>query len=83
MESTGCECSNLPGVKLEYLRDRSLERPLIRLYEFDQSEARQLRELVKSLATGVRQDVAINRELSHRAAGIPACEQLCHPQFLP
>jgi hypothetical protein len=37
--------------------------PLIRLYEFDQSEARQLRQLIKSLVTGDRQDVALQNEV--------------------
>jgi hypothetical protein len=50
-------------VKLEYLPDGSPDCPLIRLYEFDQSEARQLRQLVKSLVTGVRQDAALQNEV--------------------
>jgi hypothetical protein len=49
-------------VKLEYLASGSPECPLFRLYRFDQSEARQLSELVKSLATGDRQDVALHNE---------------------
>jgi hypothetical protein len=50
-------------VKLKYLADGSPDCPLIRLYEFDQSEARKLRQLVKSLVAGVRQDVALQNEL--------------------
>jgi hypothetical protein len=50
-------------VKLEFLPDGSPDCPLVRLYEFDQSEARQLRQLVKSLASGLRQDVALQNEV--------------------
>ena len=50
-------------MKLEYVPDGSPDCPLIRLYEFDQSEARQLRRLVKSLVTGDRQDVALQNEV--------------------
>ena len=50
-------------MKLEYLPDGSPDCPLIRLYEFNQSEARQLRQLVKSLVTGDRQDVALENEV--------------------
>jgi hypothetical protein len=46
-------------VKLEYLPDGSADCPLIRLFEFDQSEAQRLRQLVKSLVAGDRQDVAL------------------------
>jgi hypothetical protein len=47
-------------VKLEYLPEGSPECPLIRLYDFGQSEAKQLKELVKSLATGDRENVALH-----------------------
>lgn len=50
-------------MKLEYLSDGSPDCPLIRLYEFDQSEARQLRQLVESLVTGERQDIALQNEM--------------------
>jgi hypothetical protein len=49
-------------VKLEYLTGGSAECPLIRLYDFGQSEAKQLRELVKSLATGDRENVALHNQ---------------------
>jgi hypothetical protein len=49
-------------VKLEYLPKGSRECPLIRLYDFVQSEAKQLSELVKSLANGDREDVALHNE---------------------
>jgi hypothetical protein len=49
-------------VKLEYLPDGSPDCPLIRLFEFDQSEAQRLRQLVKSLIAGDRQDVALQYE---------------------
>jgi hypothetical protein len=49
-------------VKLEYLPDGSADCPLIRLFEFDQSEAQRLRQLVKSLVVGDRQDVALQNE---------------------
>ena len=49
-------------MKLEYLSERSANCPLIRLFEFDQSEACQLRQLVKSLADGQSQDVALQNE---------------------
>jgi hypothetical protein len=46
-------------MKLEYLSDGSPECPLIRLYKFNRSEAQQLRQLVKSLVTGDRKDIAL------------------------
>jgi hypothetical protein len=49
-------------VKLEYLPDGSADCPLIRLFEFDQTEAQRLRQLVKSLVAGDRQDVALQNE---------------------
>ena len=39
-------------MKLEYLAEGSRDCPLFRLYEFNQAEARTLRNLAKSLATG-------------------------------
>jgi hypothetical protein len=50
-------------VKLKYLRDGSPNCPLVRSYEVDQSEARKLRHLAKSLVAGVRQDVALHNEV--------------------
>jgi hypothetical protein len=50
-------------VKLEYLPAGSPDCPLIRLYEFDQAEAQQLRQLVRSLAAGDREDVALQNEV--------------------
>jgi hypothetical protein len=49
-------------VKLEYLPEGSPACPLIRLYDFGQSEAKQLRELIKSLANGDRDNVALHNE---------------------
>jgi hypothetical protein len=49
-------------VKLEYVPGGSPECPLIRLYDCGQSEAKQLRELVKSLANGDQKDVALHNE---------------------
>lgn len=49
-------------MKLEYLPAGSKDCPLIRLFEFDQSEAQRLRQLVKSLVAGDRQDVALQNE---------------------
>ena len=49
-------------MKLEYLSDGSPDCPLIRLYDFDQSEVRQLRQLVQSLVTGECQDIALHDE---------------------
>src|SRR5258708_26043391 len=47
---------------MEYLAGGSADCPLIRLYDFGQSEAKQLRELAKSLATGDRENVALHCE---------------------
>lgn len=47
-------------MKLEYLADAS--PPLIRLYEFNQAEVRQLRELVSSLVSGTRQSISLQTE---------------------
>jgi hypothetical protein len=49
-------------MKLEYIARASRECPLIRLYDFGPSEAKRLSELVKSLATGDREDVALHNE---------------------
>lgn len=49
-------------MKLEYLADGSRDCPLIRLYEFNQSEAIQLRQLVRSLVMGDRQSVQLQNE---------------------
>jgi hypothetical protein len=46
-------------MKLEYLP----AGPLIRLYEFNQAEVRQLRHLVRSLVAGDRQSVALQNEV--------------------
>ena len=56
------DCSSLTSVKLEYLREGSPECPVIRMYDFGQAEAKQLRELVKSLATGDRENVEFHNE---------------------
>ncbi|HEX8880840.1 MAG TPA: hypothetical protein VF749_12455 [Candidatus Acidoferrum sp.] len=49
-------------MKLEYLSDGSPECPLIRFYDFEQSEARQLLQLVQSIVTGECQDIALHNE---------------------
>jgi hypothetical protein len=49
-------------MKLEYLADGSLDCPLVRLYEFNQAEARALRSLVRSLVNGQCQSVALEGE---------------------
>jgi len=49
-------------VKLEYPPQGSPECPLLRLYDFDQPQAKQLSELVKSLGAGDREDVALHNE---------------------
>jgi hypothetical protein len=49
-------------VKLEYLAGGSSECHLIRLYDFSQSEAKQLSKLVKSLAAADRENVALHNE---------------------
>ena len=49
-------------MKLEYLPGGSPDCPLIRLYDFRQTEAKRLKELVKSLATGDRENVALHNE---------------------
>ena len=50
-------------MKLEYLSDGSAECPLIRLYEFNRSEAKQLRQLVKSLVNGDNERIALQNEM--------------------
>ena len=50
-------------MKLEYLSDGSAECPLIRLYEFNRSEAKQLRRLVKSLVNGDNERIALQNEM--------------------
>ena len=49
-------------VKLEYLPNGSPDCPLMRLFEFDQSEAQRLRQLVRLLIAGDCQDVALHNE---------------------
>jgi hypothetical protein len=50
-------------MKLEYLATGSTDCPLIRLYDFDEGEACQLRELVRSLVTGDRQSAPLQNEV--------------------
>ncbi|HTZ72715.1 MAG TPA: hypothetical protein VMB47_02245 [Candidatus Aquilonibacter sp.] len=50
-------------MKLEYLADGSPECPLIRLYDFNQSEVQQLKHFVKLLVNGERQHVALQNEV--------------------
>ena len=49
-------------MKIEYLADGSPDCPLIRLYEFNQAEAKQLRQLVRSLVPSDRQGVELENE---------------------
>ena len=49
-------------MKVEYLADGSNDCPLIRLYEYNQSEVRRLRELMRELANGVRQSASLQNE---------------------
>jgi len=49
-------------MKLEYLPAGSPDCPLIRLYEFDVTGARRLREAFRSLADGSRQDIPLHEE---------------------
>jgi len=49
-------------VKLEYLADGAPECPLIRLYEFDQVQARKLREVIGAMIAGERQAAALHHE---------------------
>jgi len=49
-------------MKLEYLASGSPDCPLIRLYEFDTTGAKRLREAFRSLADGSRQDIPLHEE---------------------
>lgn len=49
-------------MKLEYLAEGSPDCPLIRLYEFDATGAKRLREAFRSLADGSRQDIPLHEE---------------------
>lgn len=49
-------------MKLEFLAAGSPDCPLIRLFDFDQAEAQNLRELAGSLANGSSESVAVNDE---------------------
>ncbi|HKQ85923.1 MAG TPA: hypothetical protein VJS43_04040 [Candidatus Acidoferrales bacterium] len=49
-------------MKIEYLADGAPECPLIRLYDFDQVQARKLRGLIASMVAGERQSVALQDE---------------------
>lgn len=49
-------------MKLEYLAEGSPDCPLIRLYEFDTTGAKRLREAFRSLADGSRQDIPLHEE---------------------
>lgn len=49
-------------MKVEYLANELTDRPLIRLYEFNQTEVRQLRQFVRSLVAGDRERVALQNE---------------------
>jgi hypothetical protein len=56
-------------MKLEYLPNGSPECPLIRLFEFNPSEARELRQLVKALVARDRQEVALHNEMWVESVG--------------
>ena len=49
-------------MKLEYLASGSPDCPLVRLYEFDTTGAKRLREAFRSLADGSRQDIPLHEE---------------------
>ena len=56
-------------MKVEYLTDKSLSCPLIRLYEFNQVEAQSLRNLVRSLVAGECQGVALQGKVWAKSVG--------------
>lgn len=47
-------------MKLEYIADRDVDTPLIRLYNFDSDEAVELYRLVSDLSAGRREHVALH-----------------------
>jgi hypothetical protein len=49
-------------MKVEYLADGLNECPLIRLYEYNQSEVRRLREIGRALASGAPQSRPLHSE---------------------
>jgi hypothetical protein len=49
-------------MKLEFLAEGSDDCPLIRLYDFDQTGAKRLREAFAALADGLRQSIALHEE---------------------
>jgi hypothetical protein len=49
-------------MKLEYLPDGRNHSGLIRLYDYGSSEVRELRKLKGELATGAREQIALNEE---------------------
>jgi|SRR5580700_894124 hypothetical protein len=49
-------------MKLEFLANGARACPLIRLYEFNRAEAKNLRELVKSLSNASRQSISLEEE---------------------
>ncbi len=56
-------------MRLEFLPDGAPERPLIRLYEFERAEVHQLRDLVKALSIGSRDNVPVHKEPGVEAVG--------------
>jgi hypothetical protein len=50
-------------MRLEYLAEGSRDCPLIRLYAFSQADAITLKQLVRSLIAGDRQQVALHDEM--------------------
>lgn len=54
---------------LEFLADGLRDCPLIRLYEFNQAEARFLKNLVRSLVTGERHSVPLHDEMWVESVG--------------
>ena len=49
-------------MKLEFLSEGSRDCPLIRLYQFDQPEAKQLKAIFESMAAGSQQRLALHEE---------------------
>jgi hypothetical protein len=56
------ECVTFENVKLEYIAEGSKDRPLIRLYSFDQQELLRLREAVEALSKETVQSTSLHEQ---------------------
>jgi hypothetical protein len=56
-------------MRLEYLPDGSRDCPLIRLYRFERADVQQLRDLVRALSNGSRDNVALHEEPNVQPVG--------------